>query len=119
MKAERLWCMGNVYACTDEVETQFFKYDFSHHSTQDIKTKNSSTNLDQFHQYNPGGDLTCPICKVPFTKQFQKMMYMVGGIGMFFSIIEAFVSFTTYKYSEKEKIRRTEVPRQLLNVFEG
>ena len=115
MIEERIWCFHNVDSCNDKKKRPYSANKLSYDSSQN--KDNSSIMFNQFDQYKVAEDLTCPTCKKPFTNQFKKIIFMVGGIGMFFSITEFAASFLTYQYLRKENLRRTGA-RRLSTSFE-
>ena len=116
MIEERFWCFHNVDSCNEKKKSPYSGYKLSYESSQNKDY--SLTILNQFDQYGVTEDLTCPTCKRPFTNQFKKIIFMVGGIGMFFSITEFAASFLTFQYLRKENLRRTGA-RRLSASFES
>lgn len=116
MIEERFWCFHNVDSCNEKKKSPYSGYKLSYESSQNKDY--SLTILNRFDQYGVTEDLTCPTCKRPFTNQFKKIIFMVGGIGMFFSITEFIASFLTFQYLRKEYLRRTGA-RRLSASFES
>ena len=100
---ERLWCENNVESCkvrTIAPEVQHVVLGL-HNTSQPYSAKRYS----QFPHYKNVTDLPCPICKEPFTRQFKKIIDMVGVIGFLFALIQFAICFLTYKYLNHKKPR--------------